>query len=163
MAKNKGGRPSAFNAELLEEILLAMAEGHSERQIFERAGYPEWRTWSKYKREHPEFIPHYVQAKEDGYKVWEHRMLIRAQDTSRDVIYDESEILDKDGNVKSTKKIAKSDNTAVNRDRLIIDTMKWQMSKIMSKIYGDKIEQQLTGKDGAEFQPILNITIEKKG
>lgn len=55
----------------------------------------------------------------------------------------------------------KSDNTFVNRDRLRIDTKKWIMCKRMPHIYGDKIQQEVTGKDGKDLIPVLNITIEK--
>ena len=151
----KRGRPSVFTPELLESILTLISEGASERSIFSEDLYPDWTTWCKYKREHPEFINHYTQAKENCYKVWEARMLERAQDSSRDIIYDEIEVQSKNGSTKC-KKVAKSDNTAVNRDRLIIDTMKWQMAKQMPKQYGEKVTQEISGPAGGPI-PVVNI------
>lgn len=148
MAKSKSGRPSAFNDELLDKILEQISEGATERSIFDQPGYPNWRTWSKFKREHPEFIPHYTRAKEDGFESWERKIIDIANDDSRDVIED-------------AKGNQRSDNTAVNRDRLRIDSMKWLMSKSMPKKYGDKIEQRITDGEGGPFKPVLNITIKK--
>lgn len=37
---------------------------------------------------------------------------------------------------------------AVQRSKLRVDTRKWLMSKMAPKKYGDKITQELTGKDG---------------
>ena len=39
----------------------------------------------------------------------------------------------------------------IARDRLKVDTRKWLLSKMMPKKYGDKISQEITGKDGKDF------------
>lgn len=148
----KIGRPTGFTPEVLEYILGEITRGRSERSIFNDTGLPFdlpcWRAWGKYKREHPEFIPHYALAKEQCYEVWEHEMVETALDDSRDYQTDAK------GNIRS-------DNTSVNRDRLIIDTKKWIMSRLMSKKYGDKVTQELTGAEGAPFVPVINIKVEK--
>jgi hypothetical protein len=41
----------------------------------------------------------------------------------------------------------------INRDRLRVDTRKWLLSKLHPKKYGEKISQELTGKDGAALIP----------
>ncbi len=39
-----------------------------------------------------------------------------------------------------------------------VDTRKWLLSKLLPKKFGDKIEQQITGKDGAPLSsPTFNI------
>jgi hypothetical protein len=40
---------------------------------------------------------------------------------------------------------------AVARDRLKVDTKKWILSKMLLTAYGDKIAQEITGKDGEPF------------
>src|SRR5258708_21712114 len=40
-----------------------------------------------------------------------------------------------------------------------VDARKWLMSKMAPKKYGDKITQEVTGKDGAALVPVLNVTI----
>ena len=48
----------------------------------------------------------------------------------------------------------------IQRSRLRVDTRKWIMSKLAPKKYGDKVTQELTGKDGAEL--IVNVNISEK-
>ncbi len=55
----------------------------------------------------------------------------------------------------------KSDNTAVNRDKLRIGTRQWSMQRFHPDLFGDKIKQEVTGADGAPFTPILNINLKK--
>lgn len=50
------------------------------------------------------------------------------------------------------KGIRRSDNTAVNRDRLRVQTRQWAMNKLLSKIFGDKVTQEHTGEDGGPIK-----------
>jgi hypothetical protein len=50
----------------------------------------------------------------------------------------------------------------INRDRLRVDTRKWLLAKLHPKKYGEKISQELTGKDGAALIPIKGITFTDK-
>ena len=52
-------------------------------------------------------------------------------------------------------------NTAVQRDSLIFKTHAFLMGRLAAAHYGDKIQQEITGKDGAAFAPILNINVKK--
>lgn len=131
----KGGRPTKFTPVLLDEILEFIRSGESERSIFRREGMPSWSNWCAYKQKHAEFQDQYARAKEIGYEVWEDEIIKIAEDQSRDQIPD-------------GKGGFKSDNTAVNRDRLRIDTKKWLMSKLASKKYGDKTNVDLSSSDG---------------
>jgi hypothetical protein len=151
MAK-KTGRPSSITPAIQEEMLLRIANGETAREICRGEDMPSWAAFCQFKRkpENESFQDQYRIALEDGMSVWETDI--------KDIAEDDSKDFQPDG-----KGGVRSDNTSVNRSKLRIDTMKWIMSKRMSKIYGDKIQQEVTGKDGAEFQPILNITIEKKG
>lgn len=143
------GRPTVFTPAMLEKILRIIAEdGIPERAIFRQEGMPEWSSWTKYKRNHPEFIPQYTCAKADGCEVWEEHIYNVAHDESRD--------LQPDG-----KGSVKSDNTAVNRDRLKIDTVWKLMRSTEPRKYGDKVQQELTGADGKDLIPALKLIFEK--
>lgn len=131
----KVGRPTVFTPEVLDKVLDELSQGVSERSIFREEGMPTWRAWWKYKETHPEFIQQYAQAKEQGLAAWEEEINKIAADDSRD--------LQPDG-----KGGFKSDNTAVNRDRLRIDTKKWLMSKLMPKKYGEKSGVEVSGPGG---------------
>ena len=159
MAK-KAGRPTVMTKEVLDRVFREMAEGASERAIFRADDMPDWSTWCKYKIKHCDdsiFISHYAHAKELGLKVWEQDILEISDDESRDYQVSTTTYEKKDGTVV-TKKDVKSDNTAVSRDKLRVDARKWLMSKMASKVYSDKVQQEVTGKDGAELQqPIFII------
>lgn len=153
MVKAKTGRPTLFTDELIHKILEQIADGANERDIFRQEGYPIWRAWTAFKRKESInsdsiFMPQYAQAKEDKYISWESEINNIADDQSRDQVPD-------------GKGGFKSDNTAVNRDRLRVDTRKWLMAKAMPKVYGDKVENVLSNPDGSAFQPILNINVKK--
>lgn len=63
------------------------------------------------------------------------RIIKIADDESRDII------LDAKGNQRS-------DNTAVNRDKLRITARQWAMTKLAAKHFGDKVSQEISGPDG---------------
>lgn len=46
----------------------------------------------------------------------------------------------------------------INRDRLRVDTRKWLLSKLHPKKYGEKISQEVTGKDGKDLIPPRTLT-----
>ena len=143
-----GGRPSKFTPEIQNEILERLRQGESARQICRSDHMPDWSNFLRFKRDNEEFRAQYDIAWADGFTAWETQIVEIANDQSRD--------FQPDG-----KGGVKSDNTAVNRDRLRIDTMKWIMCKRVPHTYGDRVQQEITGKDGAPIQPILNITVEK--
>jgi hypothetical protein len=41
--------------------------------------------------------------------------------------------------------LAMPNPTAVNRDRLKVDSLKWMLGKMLPKKYGDKVEMEHTG------------------
>jgi hypothetical protein len=44
------------------------------------------------------------------------------------------------------------DHEHINRSRLRVDTRKWYASKVLPKIYGDKLISEVTGKDGGAIK-----------
>jgi hypothetical protein len=44
------------------------------------------------------------------------------------------------------------DMEAVARSRLRIDTRKWLLSKVLPKVYGERIITEITGKDGGAIE-----------
>lgn len=140
------GRPSRFTAELQEEFLTRLENGESARAICRDPKFPSWSAFCRFKRKDEKFRDQYHSSWEDGFTAWEQEIIDISDDQTRD--YQD----DGKGGIKS-------DNTASNRDRLRIDTRKWIMSKRMPKVYGDKIEQQLTGKGGESLQVTVNIPV----
>ena len=149
------GRPSQFTPEIIQVILESIGNGVNELDAV-KAMDIAWGTWCDYKltqyekdSESTDFPAKYARAKENGFISWENKLLEIANDQTRD--------LQPDG-----KGGFKSDNTAVNRDRLRVDSMKWIMAKRLPRVYGDKIEQQITGKDGEGLQVVINVNTKQQ-
>ena len=51
----------------------------------------------------------------------------------------------------------------IQRARLRIDAIKWQLSKMYPRKYGDRITQEFSGTNGAPLIPILNLTVAPSG
>lgn len=48
---------------------------------------------------------------------------------------------------------------AIQAARLRVDTRKWIAAKIVPKLYGDKLQNEVTGKDGSDLIPVINVSI----
>ncbi len=163
MAKKKG-RPQVVTKKIEAEIIERLENGETARSICRRDDMPCWSTLCLHNRqpENEAFSDQYAYARKRGMlarmdDIWE-----RVQDTTRDVIYDEV-ATEKDGKV-TVKKVAKSGNTAVQRDKLIADQARWEAARIYKVLFGETVKSELTGKDGKELQafaPVLNITIKQ--
>lgn len=79
--------------------------------------------WCKY---HPEFAEQYARAME----IRAHRMVDEMREIAASV----------------------TDQASAARARLEIDVIKWQSSKMLPKVYGDKVETTLQGPDGGPVQ-----------
>lgn len=159
MAKLRG-RPTLFTEELLETILDEISHGSTERECFRKEGRPNWSNWTRWKRANPSFRAQLTQASEDWCESMEAELYRIANDETRDVL--EWEETSEGLKGVTTKRGKSSDNTAVQRDRLRVDTISRMMKWKMPQRYGDKITQEVTGPEGAALVPILNITIAKK-
>jgi len=146
------GRPPVVTPDIIEQVFSRMAEGESERSIFRDPDMPAWSTWTLYKHKNVgdgsnEFSVQYAHAREAMFESIAENLVTFASDESRD--------LQPDG-----KGGFKSDNTAVNRDRLKVDTWKWLLSKRCSKKYGDKVSLE-AGKD-TDLSVQINLTTKTK-
>ena len=121
------GRPSIYTAELAAQICEHIAQGKSLRTIAELEEMPAQSTimaWLDGSR--PEFSEQYARAREaQADKLAEEALQIA--DDGRSDTY-----LDAEGNEKT-------DNEAIQRSRLRVDTRKWLASKMAPKKYGDKV------------------------
>jgi hypothetical protein len=160
-----GGRPTKYTKLLANEICRRIASGRTTLSVSKDEDMPNRSTIIDWTYQHEEFSIMYDAARKKLYDHWADEIVDEACDESRDYQKRKRTKISNDGK-KTIKEIIEetvSDNTATGRDRLKVDSKKWLLSRLLPKQYGDKIEQQITGKDGAEFQPVLNITIEKKG
>lgn len=107
-----------FTQAIADEICGLLESGLSLRAACEREGMPTEgavRLWAR--DDHKGFATQYARAREIGYS--------RLAD----------EILE----------IADEEKDDVNRSRLRVDSRKWMLSKVLPKIYGDKLDVNTTG------------------
>ena len=159
-AKAKMGRPTKYTPEIANQICYRLASGELLEDICAPDDMPDRVTVYGWTRTNKDFSNDYAQARVDQQHTFSDRIIKRSLDSSRDVIEDEVQGVDKAGNpIKTVKR--SSDNTAVQRDSLIFKTHAFLMGRLAAAHYGDKIQQEITGKDGAPFQPVLNINVKK--
>jgi hypothetical protein len=128
-----------YDPVLAEEILERLADGDSLASICCDEGMPDERSVRRWARNHDEFGDQYAIARRLGYEKRADELLEIADDASADWIETENghRVLD---------------NVHVNRARLMIDTRKWLLSKMLPKVYGDHLTVA-----GDPYQPIRHV------
>jgi hypothetical protein len=119
-----------------EQVCAALATGKSLRAACEEVGRIDARdVLGKVKADPEGFGQQYARAREQGYQLLadeiveiadEEVTMIRRSKPSSDG--------EDDGEVEVV-----FDATAVQRNRLRVDTRKWMLSKMLPKVYGDKL------------------------
>lgn len=128
----KRGVPSTFNWEIADKILFHLRDGKTLTEICKIEGMPHRVTVWEWTDKFPEFGNAYAHARVTQQHIWADEIMTRSRDESRDYYYDDK------GN-------RRSDNTGVQRDKLITDNMKWLMARLAANQYGDKITTEHTG------------------
>lgn len=143
MAKGKGGRPTKYDEDLAHEIVhrLVGPPFRSLRSVCEDPDMPAVSTVLRWAIEDDNtkpwhgFSEHYAQARRMQALIWAEETIEIADNESKDWHVDE------DGNLHI-------DREMVARSRLRVDTRKWVLSKVLPKVYGDKVSMEHTGPDG---------------
>lgn len=151
--KGKPGRPSAYTPELAAKICAALTEGESLRAICRSASFPPESTVRAWALDNAggTFSAQYSRARELGYS----RLA--------------EEILEIADTPKIGRKIKKNDELIeetigdmIEHRRLQVDTRKWMLSKMLPKIYGDKLNLEGSGEGGALVVVVKDYTGRKK-
>lgn len=132
-------RPTDYTEEIAGKILEGLAMGKTLNQILLDEGMPDRVTVWRWQKANEEFRNLYAQSRIEQAHYWSDEIIDISDDGSRD--YKESG--DK-GPVVDMDHIA--------RARLRVDTRKFLMAKIVPKIYGERIAQEITGADGGPIQ-----------
>lgn len=130
---NLGGRPTKYTPELIDDILnqIACTDKGLHDLCKLNDGWPVPSTIFEWLIKYPEFADRYEKAKEHQQKVCIDQIKKIASDRSRDFYINE-------------KGVELPNATSVARDKLIIDTLKWEASKLAPRVYGDKVQQEIT-------------------
>lgn len=138
------GRPTEYTPELAEEICLRITQGESLRKICEsNKKFPAVSTiclWNLQDRNG--FAEQYTRARQAQAELLADELFTITDDESRDV----------------SGELEMPNSVAVQRDRLRVDTRKWYLSKVLPKIYGEKLEH--TGRDGGPVEFVVKSILE---
>lgn len=144
--KKKLGRPpipydEEMATELLEEI--SSTTRSIDNILVNNEKYPSSRTIFNWIKERPDFAQRYDEARRCQAQNHVDSLFNIVNDESRDRLF--------------TVNGEAGNSTAVARDRLKVDTIKWFASKLIPKVYGDRTfnETQLTVVKHEEFLDIL--------
>jgi hypothetical protein len=128
---NAVGRPSTYSQELADTICGRMAEGESLRSVCRDDQMPAISTVMLWRNHNAKFSEQYARAREMLLDVRADEIIDIADDGRNDFM--EREIAE--GVV-----IKVVDHEHISRSKLRVDTRKWELSKLVPKRYGDKIE-----------------------
>lgn len=143
---------SSYTPEIAIEICQRLGEGESLTRICKSEHLPHVTTvldWAK--KDLNGFAQQYADARARGYEY------------HADIITDIADDGSNDWMERNDPENAgwQANGEHLQRSRLRVDTRKWLLSKMLPKVYGDKLTQELTGKDGAPLVPSLNVTIKR--
>lgn len=152
------GRPSKYTKEIGLKICEMLTEGYTLRQICNLDGIPGKTTIMRWlldvsNKDLDEFRNQYARAREAQADHWADEIIEIADEGINDW-------MEREGKRGETQVVC--DHEHVNRSRLRVDARKWLMAKAAPKKYGDKITQEVTGKDGAELIPVINLSLKNK-
>ena len=134
----KRGRPSKYTKTLAREICQRMAAGESLRRICTADHMPNEATVRAWALDDVQgFYPQYARAVELRAMRWSEEILDIADDGTND------------------RPDGKTDTDHINRSRLRVDTRKWLLSKVLPKVYGDKLQH--TGEGGGPVSFVMNL------
>jgi hypothetical protein len=140
-SKHPGGRPSNYSFELAQEICDKVASSSYGIKKLCRLNehWPHPDTIYQWLMKHKEFADLYAQAKRSQIEVLVDELVEIADDSTHDEAFDHrGEII--------------PNNEFINRSRVRIDTRKWLASKLIPRVYGDKITQEHTGAEGGAIK-----------
>ena len=111
------GRPTIFTQEIADEICARLAEGEPLRAICADDHLPERQTIHNWNGSNESFFVQYTRARMD-----------QANNESDELM-----------------EIARDSSVDIADRRLVVDTIKWRLSKMLPKVYGDKVDHNHQG------------------
>lgn len=132
------GAPTVFDQETADSVTDGMALGKSLRQMCRELGVVEStvRRWALDDRNG--FYAQYARARELQIEAMADEIREVADDGTNDWMTIK----------RGGEDVEVENKEVVNRSRLRVDTLKWLMSKVAPKKYGDKTQHEISGADG---------------
>jgi hypothetical protein len=124
-------RLTEYNFDLCIDICEHIAVGGNIVDVLgSNKTFPSWSTFRRWKRDNEELRTLYVNSQQDKSEALEKEM-----DDYRDMLISK----DIDASTYNT----------------LVQTLKWKMGKFYPKMFGDKIQQELSGE--VNLKPVINI------
>lgn len=147
------GRLTEYTPSVAKSILSRIAAGESLRSICEPEEMPAASTvcgWVVDNREG--FAEQYARARKLQAELLADELFDVADDGTNDWM----EKRDKDGACIGWQE----NGEALQRSRLRVDTRKWYLSKVLPKIYGERVSQEVSAPGGGPVQAEVKWTVE---
>lgn len=135
----RSGQP--YNKAIGELICKCRAVGMRQQEIVRMPNMPSLSTLFRWIQEHEDFSRMYDKANISYSRLLVENMEYVAEDGRNDTCVDE----------ESGQRVVNWD--VVARSKLRVDTMRWAAGKFAQHLFGDKVMQEHTGKDGAPLYP----------
>lgn len=145
-------------AAVFEDICAELSAGVSLDQACKNiADAPHPATVLTWVEKYPALAQDYAQARARGYSLLADRMMTIAAETHSMVTVhaqdpDGNYIFNDDGTPMLKQVLVPLSADVMASKRLQVDTLKWQLSKMLPKVYGDKVTTELTGAGGGAIQ-----------
>ena len=159
-ATTKKKAPYKYDREsAIATVLEELASGRSLIAICQSEGRPSFTTFMRWLAEQGEagdlLRDQYARAREAQAEFMAEEILAIADEECTMVKADKHGSRDDDGDGHTEVVF---DATAVQRNRLRVDSRKWLLSKMVPKKYGDKVTQEHTGANGGAIQVASTVT-----
>jgi hypothetical protein len=138
-APGKGGAVSIFTPALFSAICDRISHGDSLREVCRDPEMPHKSTVLRWLREKPELRDQYRDARDDLLEYWASDILEIADDGTNDMV---------PGLNKYGDEVMVPNHANVQRDRLRIHSRQWLLGKLKPKVYGDRVEHEVSGEVG---------------
>ena len=142
------GIHSTFTQDIANAICAELAEGNSLRKAAESVGVGA-STVLGWAEAHKEVGEQYARARQFGYQLLADEILAISDDGLNDTYTDD------DGNVRTATDV-------VARSRLRVDSRKWMLSKMLPKVYGDKLTHQGDAENPIAISRIERVIVRPK-
>lgn len=137
--RDEAGRfETDYTPELAARICEEMIGGKSLTKVCQMEGMPAKRTVMYWRTKYPEFEKLYRIAQQERAEAYIDEIIDIADDTSGDYYTD----------AEGNKRV---DTEHINRSRLKVDTRKWIASKMIPRLYGDKVEHTIVQRPAGEM------------
>ncbi len=164
--KGRGGAPRQYDrAAVMQYVCSELKKGRSLESICREDGMPHVGTILTWVDSDPQGVGQdYAHAREIGYRKLADEMIEIADKTHEWVTIQELDpdgkpLFDDKGEPRLKKVLMPLSSDVVAHKRLQVDTRKWMLSKMLPKVYGDRITNEHTGADGG---PIAIAAVDLK-